>query len=87
MRRRGYLLLGLMLLYAVPYFIAFSHPTYHFPIEPLMMAMCGTFFAMLVHDRQNLFAALKQHRMAMIFGLAAFFLAQAEFAFMMSDRL
>lgn len=37
-RRAGVIALGLALLYALPYFASFSHPTYHFPIVPLLAA-------------------------------------------------
>lgn len=35
------LLLGAATLYAVPYFISFSHPTYHLPVVPLLAAIAG----------------------------------------------
>ncbi len=37
-RRAGLVAVGLTLLYALPYFVSFSHPTYHFPILPLLAA-------------------------------------------------
>ncbi|HSS39737.1 MAG TPA: hypothetical protein VLT58_13300 [Polyangia bacterium] len=37
-RRAGLVAAGLTLLYALPYFASFSHPTYHFPIIPLLAA-------------------------------------------------
>ena len=37
-RRAGLVAVGLTLLYALPYFASFSHPTYHFPIIPLLAA-------------------------------------------------
>jgi 4-amino-4-deoxy-L-arabinose transferase-like glycosyltransferase len=39
-------LLGFPFLYAFPYFLAFSHPTYHFPILPFL----SVFFSILVAD-------------------------------------
>lgn len=39
----GWVLVGLSLVYASPYFLAFSHPRYHFPIEPLFMASAAAF--------------------------------------------
>jgi hypothetical protein len=39
----GWVLVGLSLVYASPYFLAFSHPRYHFPIEPLLMASAAAF--------------------------------------------
>ncbi|MES1209551.1 MAG: hypothetical protein ABUS79_26745, partial [Pseudomonadota bacterium] len=37
-RRAGLVAVGLTFLYALPYFASFSHPTYHFPIVPLLAA-------------------------------------------------
>ncbi|HVT06607.1 MAG TPA: glycosyltransferase family 39 protein [Polyangia bacterium] len=37
-RRAGLVAVGLAVLYALPYFASFSHPTYHFPIIPLLAA-------------------------------------------------
>ncbi|MFL5306453.1 MAG: glycosyltransferase family 39 protein [Polyangia bacterium] len=37
-RRAGLVAVGLTVLYALPYFASFSHPTYHFPIVPLLAA-------------------------------------------------
>lgn len=34
---------GVGLLYALPYFIAFSHPTYHFPVVPLALSLAASF--------------------------------------------
>lgn len=39
----GWILIGLSLIYASPYFLAFSHPRYHFPIEPLLMVAAAAF--------------------------------------------
>ena len=39
----GWVMVGLPLIYASPYFLAFSHPRYHFPIEPLLMASAAAF--------------------------------------------
>jgi hypothetical protein len=42
-RSSVYLILLIILLTAFPYFIAFSHPTYHFPILPFVFAFAAIF--------------------------------------------
>ena len=37
--RQTLVMVALILLYAVPYFVAFAHPRMHFPIEPLLAVM------------------------------------------------
>lgn len=37
------IILGIPLTYSVPYFLAYSHPTYHFPIVPFLTLLTATF--------------------------------------------
>jgi 4-amino-4-deoxy-L-arabinose transferase-like glycosyltransferase len=73
-RERG-LLLGIVILYAAPYFIAFSHPRYHFPIEPLLYAAAAAFLA---HPVSNL-ARLPRRKASIVATAAIFLLIQVEF--------
>jgi 4-amino-4-deoxy-L-arabinose transferase-like glycosyltransferase len=49
--RGALVLLGSALLYALPYFFAFSHPSYHYPIEPLLMILSSGFFIYLLTEK------------------------------------
>jgi hypothetical protein len=75
------LLLGLSLLYAVPYFIAFSHPRYHFPLEPLLMA-CSAAFALpfIKGVPQTALDRLRARKFSVATAILLFLAVQIEFA-------
>jgi hypothetical protein len=78
--RMAFLLLGVGLLYALPYFFAFSHPNYHYPIEPLMMILSSGFFVHLLDGKREAIRNLVTHRsIPLIVALAVFALIQVEF--------
>lgn len=85
---RQNMLLGLALLYAAPYFIAFSHPSYHFPIEPILMALASAFFVLIISGQWNVVRAALHRRSRMLaIVLLSFAFVQIEFLVAMSDRI
>jgi len=78
--RMAFLLLGMMLLYALPYFFAFSHPNYHYPIEPLLMILSsGLFVHVLQEKRAAVRNLVAQGRVPMVAALVIFAFIQVEF--------
>jgi hypothetical protein len=74
------ILIGLVLLYALPYFIAFSHPRYHFPMEPLLAAASSAFIAPLLRGlAQPALETLRGRRVPVAVAVALFLAIQAEF--------
>jgi len=83
-----FLLLGLALLYALPYFFAFSHPGYHYPIEPLLMILSSGFFAYLIEKRVSLRNIVAPRSTLMTVVLTVFSFIQIEFlSIMMLHRM
>jgi hypothetical protein len=69
-------LLGIPLLYALPYFSAFSHPTYHFPVVPFLSVFFSVFVVDLIKRRETVISRMKTSgriKLA-IFGVAVVFL-------------
>jgi len=82
------LLLGLALLYALPYFFAFSHPGYHYPIEPLLMILSSGLFAYLIEKRVSLRNIVAPRSTLMTVVLTVFSFIQIEFlSIMMLHRM
>jgi len=77
--RAPFLLLGLALLYALPYFFAFSHPGYHYPVEPLLMILSSGFFAYLIGQGVSLRNIVVHRSTLLTVVLAAFSFIQVEF--------
>ena len=74
------ILIGLVLLYALPYFIAFSHPRYHSPMEPLLAAASSAFIAPLLRGlAQPALETLRGRRVPVAVAVALFLAIQAEF--------
>jgi len=77
---RACLLLGLVLLYACPYFIAFSHPRYHFPIEPLLMAASSAFTLPFIQGTPQVeLGMVRKRRFALVAAITLFLAVQVEF--------
>jgi 4-amino-4-deoxy-L-arabinose transferase-like glycosyltransferase len=79
-------LLWIVAAYAVPYWIAFSHATYHIPVVPLLAIPGAVLLAQVVGmDRQALAAALRslRKRKSMAIALAVFLAIQVEWAVVM----
>jgi hypothetical protein len=75
-----FLLLGMIFLYALPYFFAFSHPSYHYPVEPLLMILSSGFFVYLINGTgTTLREVLEQRTVATTLAIVAFALIQIEF--------
>lgn len=77
------ILVSLVALYAFPYFLAFSHPRYHFPLEPLMMAAAAAFLQPALTGRKIVTPLLPpSRRWAVASAILALCLIQAEFVFL-----
>jgi 4-amino-4-deoxy-L-arabinose transferase-like glycosyltransferase len=85
----AFLLLGVVLLYALPYFFAFSHPSYHYPIEPLLMILSSGFFVHLVTGKSVSLRSIVTHRSALTTAaVVVFSFIQVEFlSIMMLHRM
>lgn len=79
-------ILWIVAAYAVPHWIAFSHPMYHIPVVPLLAIPGAVLLAQLAGmDRRALATALEslRKRRAMLIVLAVFFAVQVEWAIVM----
>jgi 4-amino-4-deoxy-L-arabinose transferase-like glycosyltransferase len=82
----GPLLALLVLLYSAPYFISFSHPTYHFPVVPLLGVLAAVAGARLLAG--ELRAPLRgARRVGLIAALALLAAIQLEWIANMSSRI
>jgi hypothetical protein len=76
----SFALLGLALLYALPYFFAFAHPNHHYPIDPILMILSSGFFVHILNGKGAALQSFIQHRtIPMIMALVAFVFIQVEF--------
>jgi hypothetical protein len=80
-RRVAYLLGFAVLLYAAPYFASFAHPTYHFPVVPLLAVAAA---AMWCNPRPKLEG---RRRTWFLVAAAAFMLIQLEWIMNMFSRV
>ncbi len=62
-------------LYAVPYFVAFSHPTYHIPIAPLLAVPAGLFAGHALRSNSWTSAIAAPPRRALLVAVLASFAA------------
>lgn len=75
----------LVLLYAVPYFVSFSHPRYHFPILPLLLTLSASFAAKIIgEDRAVMCELLIRRRQWVVTAFAVFSLVQLEFVYVVA---
>ena len=83
------LLLGTVLSYALPYWISFAHPSYHFPIVPVLGMFAAPVIEALIARRHGfLFQAASRKRRIVILPLVMlFFVIQIEWVLMMSSRI
>ena len=79
--RRVGILCCFSLIYATPYFVTFAHPTYHFPIVPLLALIAGGW---LQGTPSGLSAG---RRRALLVVVVAFVLVQVEWTLNMSSRV
>lgn len=79
-------LICLALLYAFPYFIAFSHPRLHYPTEPILdVLFAGLVASYMGQGRQNIRQTLFQRRTPAVAALIVFALVQLEFLLVMAQ--
>jgi hypothetical protein len=75
-----FLLLGVGLLYAVPYFFVYSHPHYRYPLDPLLMILSSGFFVHLLNGKgAALRNVMERRNIPMMTSLVVFALIQVEF--------
>jgi 4-amino-4-deoxy-L-arabinose transferase-like glycosyltransferase len=82
---------GIVVLYAVPYFLSFAHPVYHFPVVPLFGALAAALAAPLLGTPRSVVSreigwVLKRNH-ALLFALALFLYIQMEWVFVMRSRM
>ena len=83
-----WVILAVVLLYAVPYFISFSHPRYHFPTLPLLLALSVSFAAKIIGEERALIRELIVLRMRwVVAAFAVFSFVQLEFVYVVSKHL
>jgi 4-amino-4-deoxy-L-arabinose transferase-like glycosyltransferase len=79
------------LLYALPYFTSFSHPTYHFPVLPFLAVYAMTPVpqgAMALTDVHDAVRSLSRRgKMILAFAMLVFLAVQMEWTVMMIGRL
>jgi 4-amino-4-deoxy-L-arabinose transferase-like glycosyltransferase len=80
-----------VLLYSLPYWFSFSHPTYHFPIVPLLGVFAAAFVVRCVEEpREELFAPLAasaRRRYGLISVLVILAFIQIEWVLFNLDRI
>jgi hypothetical protein len=83
------ILLGIALLYALPYWLAFSHPGYRFPVLPLLGALAAIPAVALLERSQPLAGLLGSpgRRAILLAALLGLLLIQVEWVLVMLDRL
>ena len=75
--------------YAGPYWISFSHPTYHFPIVPLLAVLAALFFQkkITLTDKDGGWFPSGRRKFLFLMSALIFFYVQIEWVFMMRSRL
>jgi hypothetical protein len=90
-RERLWEMAGASLLYAAPYFVAFSHPTYHFPVVALGIAAAAMFVERVASESNGgplgELRASRGRRIAALVALLALALVQVEWLAMNLDRI
>ncbi|MBI2392735.1 MAG: hypothetical protein HYV09_24330 [Deltaproteobacteria bacterium] len=76
---------ALTLLYALPYFVSFAHPTYHFPIAPLLGLIGAVALARRLEEGG--FAVDPRRRKLLVVAGLALLLVQAEWIVHMAERV
>ncbi|MFI5316519.1 MAG: hypothetical protein ACHQ6T_12525 [Myxococcota bacterium] len=90
-RARLWEMAGASLLYAAPYFVAFSHPTYHFPVVALGIAAAAAFAERVGSESHGgplaALRASRPRRVAALLALLALALVQVEWLAMNLDKI
>jgi 4-amino-4-deoxy-L-arabinose transferase-like glycosyltransferase len=85
------IILWTVFIYSAPYFISFSHPTFHFPILPFIGAFAAIFLERLsdplVSPRIKFRNIFEQQRLSLGVVLALFLFIQVEWIALMIDSL
>lgn len=85
------LLLALAACYAMPYWVSFSHPTYHFPIVPLFGILAAVFIENLMDIRQKKISwswmPSGKRKYILFLAVLIFFFSQIEWVLVMWERI
>lgn len=75
------MLMSVLLLYAAPYFVAFSHPRYRIPVEPILMMLSPALFVRLAYGSTNTIRnTLRNKKWKLVTAVCCFVSIQIEFA-------
>lgn len=81
----------IILFYSIPYWLSFSHPTYHFPVVPLFAVLFAGFAGKLMDKKDFLkcgyINTLYERRRPLLFTLLFFIYIQAEWIYIMISRI
>ncbi len=78
-------LAAMILIYAAPYFVAFSHPRYRIPVEPILMMFCAALLVQLAGtSSREIRSKLLSRKWELLTAMCFFLFVQIEFAMIMS---
>jgi len=82
------ILVGIIFVYSAPYWIAFSHPTYHFPVVPLFAVAAAVFWVSVLEKPGAYEKVIRSLKSSLAFWLLilAFIYIQVEWIFVMYSR-
>jgi len=77
---------SVILLYSAPYFVAFAHSTYHFPVTPLFAVFGAALLDKLrtLEHRQEVIAAIRERRILVAIATIGFIFIQIEWTVIMT---
>ena len=88
-KRIAQIILAVVLGYTLPYWIAFSHPTYHLPVLPLFLILASVLVGFLLSGnwsiRGDLIPRMKSRAVILIYSI--FLYIQLEWIFVMFSRI
>lgn len=84
------ILVLIVIIYSLPYWITFSHPTYHFPIVPILGVLAVISGTMLLSEPRVVWRHIvssKRRMYLLLFGIILFIYIQAEWIVMMYSSI
>lgn len=82
--------IGVILIYAIPYWLSRSHPTYHFPIVPILGVLAVVSGTMLLSEPRVVWRHIvssKRRMYLLLFGIILFIYIQVEWIVMMYSSI